>query len=115
MTKTSVGRGKAADAAMRRQWLREGAPFRVVHIDDLPVDEDRGLPVYSFTRITEWKRQGVTHCVIGRDRHVWRRYTPEDAERAKAHGEAPEEYAQALNDESLLAIITEGTAAEKLI
>lgn len=115
MTKTKVGRGRQQDAAARRQWLREGAPFTVVHIDDLPVDDSRGLPLYSFTRITEWKRQGVTHCVIGRDKHVWRRYTTQDAEMAAKHGEAPQAYADALNDESLLAIITEGTEAEKLV
>ncbi len=117
MTKTTTYRGKLAqkDAALRRKWLREGAPFTVVHIDELPVDKARGLPLYSFTRIQEWRRQGVTHCVIGRDLDVWRKYTTEDALLAAKHNEAPEQYAQMLNDESLLAIITEGTEAEKLV
>jgi hypothetical protein len=117
VTKTTTYRGKLAqkDAALRRKWLREGAPFKVVHIDDLPVNGGGHLPFYSFTRITEWRRQGITHCVIGRDKDVWRKYTTEDALLAAKHNEAPEQYAQMLNDESLFAIITEGTEAEKLV
>ena len=109
MTKTTTYRGKEAQKnhEMRMKWLREGAPFKVVHIDDLSGE-------WRAAR-HEWLKINVTHCVIGRDKDVWRKYTTEDALLAAKHNEAPEQYAQMLNDESLFAIITEGTEAEKLV
>lgn len=87
---------------MRRQWLREEAPFRVIEVAALH-------NVYHARR-KDWIELGVTHCVIGKNGYPWVWF-------GGAHGQVgkPEDHAESLNDESLLAIITEGTAAEKLI
>jgi hypothetical protein len=101
MTKP-IGAKRKAEGALRRQWLREEAPFRVIEISQLEET--------YFSRKKEWIKDGITHCVIGKNGYPWAQFGGRIAQIGR-----PEEYASNLNDESLLAIMTEGTAAEKLI
>ena len=92
---------RRVDESFRNQWLREEAPFSVVGIDEL------AAPYHA--RQKEWKENGITHCVIGKSGYPWAQYG------GKGQVGAPQQYCDNLNDESLLAIMTGGTAAEKLI
>ena len=101
MTKPK-GAKRREDEALRRQWLREEAPFSLVTIDEL------AAPYHA--RQKSWKEDGITHCVIGKSGYPWAQYGGPKG----AIGSA-QQYTDQLNDESLLAIMVGGTEAEKLI
>lgn len=104
---------RKADKQFRNEWLRACAPFRAVPVEDVLFGRN-GAQSITTARAETWIRERVTHCVIDRSGHHWICYAPKFEGDKTDLAQKAKEDAESLNDESLLAIMTHGTQAEKL-
>lgn len=95
---------KLTDRQLRNEWLVKSAPFVLVTIDQVAASQ-----MSSVARYNEWQRDGVTHCVNDRHGHTWITY------RLLPGGKLnPQEEVDQLNDEAAIAVMVQGTPAEKI-